>query len=66
MKDRQIEAKDIKKLLLRVYKRYTAGAITDVQAQRETYILNSILKAIETVDIEERLNNIEIILKSDK
>ncbi len=66
MKDRQIEAKDIKKLLLRVYKRYTSGAITDVQAQRETYILNSILKAIETVDIEERLKNIEIILKSDK
>jgi hypothetical protein len=66
MEDRQIEAKDIKKLLLRVYKRYTSGAITDVQAQRETYILNSILKAIETVDIEERLKNIEIILKSDK
>lgn len=66
MEDRQIKAKDIKKLLLRVYKRYTSGAITDVQAQRETYILNSILKAIETVDIEERLKNIEIILKSDK
>ena len=37
MEDRQIKAKDIKKLLLRVYKRYTAGAITDVQAQRNIY-----------------------------
>ena len=41
-----IEAKDIKGLLLRVYYKYTSGAITGAQAQKETYLLNSILSAI--------------------
>ena len=56
---REIEAKDVKRLLLRVYRRYQGGAITEAQAQRETYLLNSVLRAIETTDLEERLQNIE-------
>jgi len=40
-----IKAKDIKRLLLRVYKRYSSGAITEAQAYKETYLLNSVLKA---------------------
>jgi len=62
--EKQIEAKDVKRLLLRVYKRYSSGAITDTQAQKETYLLNSVLKAIEVTDLEDRLQNIENTLKN--
>lgn len=61
---REIEAKDVKRLLLRVYRRYQGGAITEAQAQKETYLLNSVLRAIETTDLEERLQNIENTLKN--
>ena len=63
--EKQIEAKDIKTLLLRVYRRYNSGAITEAQAYKETYLLNSVLKAIEVTDLEERLQNIENTLKRD-
>ena len=62
--EKQIEAKDIKRLLLRVYKRYSSGVITEAQAYKETYLLNSVLKAIEVTDLEERLQNIENTLKN--
>lgn len=62
--NRDIEAKDVKRLLLRVYKRYQSGEITEAKAQKEAYLLNSILKAIELTDLEERLQNIETALKS--
>ena len=61
--EKQIEAKDIKRLLLRVYRRYNSGAITEAKAYKETYLLNSVLKAIEVTEIEERLKSIENILK---
>lgn len=64
--NREIEAKDIKRLLLRVYRRYQSGAITEAQAHKETYLLNSVLNAIEVTDIEGRLKNIENILKRDE
>ena len=63
--DKEIEAKDIKRLLLRVYKRYNSGAITEAQAYKETYLLNSVLKAIEVTDLEDRLQNIENALKGN-
>jgi hypothetical protein len=63
--DKEIEAKDIKRLLLRVYSRYQSGAITENQAYKETYLLNSVLKAIEITDLEDRLQNIENTLKRD-
>jgi hypothetical protein len=62
---REIEAKDVKRLLLRLYKKYQSGEITETKVQRETYILNSILKAIEITDLEERLQTIESSLKRD-
>jgi hypothetical protein len=40
-------AGDVQRLLLRVYKKYTAGEITEARADREASLLNSILKAIE-------------------
>ena len=58
-----IEAKDIKRLLLRVYRRYQSGAITEAQAYKETYLLNSVLKAIEVTDLEDRLKRLETVLK---
>jgi len=63
--DKEIEAKDIKRLLLRVYRRYNSGAITEAQAYKETYLLNSVLKAIEVTDLEERLQRLETALKKD-
>ena len=48
--EKQIEAKDIKRLLLRVYRRYNSGAITEAQAYKEISLLNSVLKAIEVTD----------------
>ena len=63
--ERDIKAKDIKRLLLRVYRRYQSGAITETQAYKETYLLNSVLKAIETTELETRLQNIENILKNE-
>jgi hypothetical protein len=64
--EKQIEAKDIKRLLLRVYRRYNSGAITEAQAYKETYLLNSVLKAIEVTDLEQRLQAIELNLKENE
>ena len=59
----EIRAEDVKGLLLKVYKRYQKGSITDSQAHKETYILNSVLKAIELTDLEQRLTMLEQYLK---
>ena len=59
-----IKAGDVKRLLLRIYKRYQAGEITESQAQKEAYLLNSVLKAIELTDLEQRLQKIESLLKA--
>ena len=64
--EKQIEAKDIKRLLLRVYRRYNSGDITEAQAYKETYLLNSVLKAIEVTDLEQRLQAIELNLKENE
>lgn len=63
--NKDIKAQDIKRLLLQVYKRYSSGEITDSKAYREAYILNSIIKAIETTEFETRLHNIENLLKNN-
>ena len=56
---REIKAIEVKKLLLGVCRRYTNGTITEAQAIRETTILNSVLRAIEVVDINNRLEKVE-------
>lgn len=63
--EREIDAKVIKRLLLRIYKRYSAGSITESQAQKEAYLLNSILRSIEVVDLEDRLQLIEKSLRDE-
>lgn len=49
-------------MLLSVYKRYRNGEITNEVANKEAYILNSILKTIELTDLEERLIKVESLL----
>ena len=56
---KDIKAKDIKRLLLRVYRRYQGGTISEGQATKEAYLLNSILKAVEVTDFEKRIDAIE-------
>jgi hypothetical protein len=56
---KEIKAKDIKRLLLRVYKRYQGGTISEAQATNETSLLNSILKAIAVTDFDKRIDAIE-------
>lgn len=58
-----ITAKDVKRFILMVYRNLKNGDINDARAYRETFILNSVLKAIETSDLEERLLNIERAIK---
>ena len=65
MRQETIKAQDVKRLLLRVYKRYQGGAITESQAHKETYLLNSVLRAIEATDLETRLEKIESALNYD-
>lgn len=61
---KEIKAGDVKRLLFNVYRRYTRGEINETRAQREAYILNSILKAIELTDLETRLQQIENTLRN--
>lgn len=63
--NKDITAQDVKKLLLRVYKKYLKGEINETRAYREAYILNSVLKTIEVTDLEIRLQNIESTLKAN-
>ena len=65
MRQETIKAQDVKRLLLRVYKRYQGGAITESQAHKEAYLLNSVLRAIEVTDLETRLEKIESALNYD-
>lgn len=44
------ELNNIKRLLLRVYMRYQSGDITEAQANKETQLLNSLLRAIVVTD----------------
>ena len=57
--NKEIKAKDVKRLLLRVYRRYQGGTISEAQATKESSLLNSILKAIEVTDFEKRIDAVE-------
>jgi len=60
-----ITAQEVKKLLLKAYKRYKAGEISEHKALKETTMLNALLKAIELSDIEAKLEKIEGSLQHD-
>ncbi len=63
MHDRyEIDAKKIKRLLLKVYRDYKRGDLTESQAFKEGALLKGILHAIEVSDIQERLSKIERLM----
>jgi hypothetical protein len=62
---RDITAKDAKRLLVKLYARYRKGELTGADAHREAFLLNSIVKAIEVSDLEERLDRIEETLTTN-
>lgn len=61
-----LKASDVKTLLFRTYLRYQKGEISDSTAYKESFLLNSILKAIQITDLEKKLETIESILKSNE
>jgi hypothetical protein len=63
-KPKEITAKDAKRLLVRLYARYRKGEVTEAEASREAFLLNSIVKAIEVTDMENRLEKIETALSN--
>jgi hypothetical protein len=64
VKPKEITAKDAKRLLVRLYTRYRKGDVTEAAAYREAFLLNSIVKAIEVTDLEDRLESIEHTLQN--
>lgn len=55
----EIQAQHVKRLLLRIYRRYQGGEISETQANKEAYLLNSVLKAIEATNLEKKYNKTE-------
>lgn len=62
----EITAKDIKGLMLRNYRRYSNGEISESKAYRENAMLANILKSIELTETTERLSNLEEALQALK
>lgn len=60
----KINATQIKTLMLRSYRRFSNGEISETTAFRENTMLANILKAIEASETEQRLQAIEETLRS--
>ncbi|MBA4852399.1 hypothetical protein [Emticicia sp. BO119] len=61
-----LKASDIKQLLLKIYIQYKKGEITHSVAYKESFLLNSILKAIQITDLQKKLETIESILHKNE
>lgn len=59
-----LNASQIKTLMLRSYRRFSNGDISETTAFRENTMLANILKAIEASETEQRLKAIEETLRS--
>lgn len=62
-KEADTQARDVRRLLAYVYKRFQAGLISEGQATKEAGLLLSVLKAIEVADLETRVEGLAEILK---
>ena len=62
-KEADIQAKTVKRLLLRVYSRYQAGLISEDQATKEAQLLTTILRAIEVTDLEQRVDTLSMLME---
>jgi len=56
---KELHTSDIKRLMIRSYRRYSNGEISEAQAYKENVMLANILKAIESSEIENRLQALE-------
>lgn len=61
-----INATQVKTLMLRSYRRFSNGEISETTAFRENTMLANILKAIEASETENRLQAIETALRDSK
>ncbi len=62
--DTKMNAEDITRELQEVLRRYREGEADKDRAQRETIILMSMIKAIETTELQRRLESLESVLDS--
>jgi len=62
--DTKMNAEDITQELQEVLRRYREGEADKDRAQRETIILMSMIKAIETTELQKRLESLESVLDS--
>lgn len=63
--EKEVTAKDVKRLILKAYRDYKRGDLSESQVYRETFILGNLLKAIELTDLQERMEKIERALRDD-
>ena len=61
-----VTTENIKRLMMRNYRRFSRGQISESQAYKENAILANILKAIEVSETEDRLRSLEDILIKSK
>lgn len=57
--EQDITASDIKRLMIKSYRRFTKGEISENRAFKENALLGNILKSIEASETEKRLQAIE-------
>ena len=61
-----VTTESIKRLMMRNYRRFSRGQISESQAYKENAILANILKAIEVSETEERLRSLEETLRMNR
>ena len=66
MKTGTARVKNIQRLMIRSFKRYKSGEITEAQAYRENVMLSNILKAIDLTEQEERIANLEEVINKSR
>jgi hypothetical protein len=61
-----VTTENIKRLMMRNYRRFSRGQISESQAYKENAILANILKAVEVSETEERLRSLEETLRRNR
>lgn len=64
--EQDVKISDIKRLMLRTYRKYAAGEISETQAYRENVMLANILKAIEAAETAQKLETIQRAIQRAK
>ena len=61
-----VTTESIKRHMMRNYRRFSRGQISESQAYKENAILANILKAVEVSETEERLRSLEETLRRNR